>query len=536
MWGIAGSGYKIINNLGNLVETKSIKNIYGKQFIIGLIILTFLLLSSFQIRKNDFREGFGIQNLEATYHALLTVTALDESPAKNHWYLPTVSLGRESDKHIKWGMTVPTATGDYIYTSFAPPGFLAPYVWFKVFGLDASVKNLSIFNVILGAVSATILYLLLFDLLKFNEYSNWVSVGGALAGVTIGIFSREALVSHGVLYWCHCLYQPILIASIYLLFKYLTSETTQRQRLYALAMIIAAFVGPMTEWTGYVFNAGLIVLLWMNDKKRQSLKTMVATALAGIVTIVHYGLAVGFGAAASSFMARFLVRSYTHGGISSYILIKGYGNSYGLFLLVIVTIFVYFYREKDKLINGDKRKVTLLILISMCVPLIENLIMVQHASQFSFDRLKFIFPAAMILAFSFARFNSKGKVFLLAAMLVCSLHGYSAYKKDALSRSDWMSINENNKRIASQVMSKVDISCTAIASESPVGGYGILLFHKNIYGYKTKNDLQKIMNDNNSCASVFLESKQVYDDSPSFTKAIITHKNGVVENILVSEK
>jgi len=50
----------------------------------------------------------GAQNLEVTYHVLLTVTALNEDPVKNYWYLPTVSLGRELDKHIPWGATVPT--------------------------------------------------------------------------------------------------------------------------------------------------------------------------------------------------------------------------------------------------------------------------------------------------------------------------------------------------------------------------------------------------------------------------------------------
>jgi len=108
----------------------------------------------------------GAENLAATYHVLLTVNALDESPVENHWYLPTVSLGRELDKHIPWGAAIPTKTGDYIYISFTPPGFLVPYSWLNIFGLRPTVKNLACYNFVLGSLSASTLFLLLVSLLK----------------------------------------------------------------------------------------------------------------------------------------------------------------------------------------------------------------------------------------------------------------------------------------------------------------------------------------------------------------------------------
>ncbi len=182
----------------------------------------------------------GARNLEATYHVLLTVTALNESPAENHWYLPSVSLGREADKHIPWGASVPTKTGDYIYTSFTPAGFLAPYFWFKAFDLEPSLKNLARFNFFLGCASVFTFFYLLISLLKFNGYGQWISVGAALVGSTIGIFSSEALRSHGVIYWSQSLYQTILIFPLYFLFRWLTSETKLSRRLYLVAIIVLA--------------------------------------------------------------------------------------------------------------------------------------------------------------------------------------------------------------------------------------------------------------------------------------------------------
>lgn len=113
------------------------KNINSPLFV-GLFMLTLMLIVSLGLRQQDLNKPTGAQNLEATYHVLLTVTALNESRVENNWYLPTVSLGGESNKNIPWGATVPTKTGDYIYTSFTPPVFLAPYLLFKSFNLESS--------------------------------------------------------------------------------------------------------------------------------------------------------------------------------------------------------------------------------------------------------------------------------------------------------------------------------------------------------------------------------------------------------------
>jgi len=325
----------------------------------GVFILTLFLIFSLSLRQQDFKRVTGAHNLMATYHVLLTVAALNESPAKNHLYLPTVSLGRESDKYIPWGVTVPTKTGDYIYTSFTPSGFLVPYFWFKAFSLEPSVKNLALFNFVLGSLSAFALFLLLVNLLKFNGHDPWTSVGGALVGSAIAIFSREALLSHGVIYWSHSLYQTILSLSLYIIFKYLTCETKERRLIYAVAIVVLAFLGPMTEWTGYVFNAGLITLLWLNSRDSVSsralaIQIVIATAFTVVLIVLHYSLAVGFEPAIEALLERFFARNTSKGSIVG--LIQGYGLSYGMFILTIFLILAisYFGNGQRTTDNGQR--------------------------------------------------------------------------------------------------------------------------------------------------------------------------------------
>ena len=235
----------------------------------GVAALVFLLLVSLIARLGDFREVKGAQNLEASYHVLLTVTALGESGPARHRYLPTVTLGADQDRYIPWGATVAIPTGDYVYTSFTPPAFLAPYVAFKLTGATPSLDHLAYFNALVGGVAALILFFFLRDLLLANGYELRTAVYGALVGSAIAIFSREALQGHGLIYWSQSLYQPILIASIYLAFLFLSRDEQDRSPAVFWGLVAGSFCGALTEWTGYVFNAGLIAVLFWQGREDQ---------------------------------------------------------------------------------------------------------------------------------------------------------------------------------------------------------------------------------------------------------------------------
>ena len=157
--------------------------------------------------------------------------------------------------------------------------------------------------------------------------------------------------------------------------------------------------------------------------------------------------------------------------------------------------------------------------------------MLQHATQFSFDRLKFIFPAALILAFSFARFETKGRAILLVLILISSFHGYKSYKADMSGYSSWGSIDIENRQLVSRISDKVDMECAVFSSNLGVRGYANLLFHRGIYEYKSIQETGDLMTQRKACASVYVEGTWIFPDLQNYTKATITHSDGSTDII-----
>lgn len=513
--------------------------------ICGLMALALMLSLSFWARQPASKGAAGAQNLEATYHALLTIKALDENPASRHFFLPIVSLGNEGDKHIPWGATVPTARGDFIYTSFTPPGFLAPYLALRAFGASPTVRNLSYFNFGLGAVCSLIVFALLWHMLNYAGYGQRLAAGGALAGSTVGIFSREVLQSHGLVYWSHSLYQVVLAASLWLVFKYLSTDSSQplRKNRYAHALVAAAFLGAWTEWTGYVFNLGLAVLFWfgvqgLGRARGLSVRIVAATAGAGVATLLHYALAVGFWPTLLALAGRFLARNAASGNLVQ--LLQGYGLSFGLFLVVLVGLLLAGIGLADSpATTSHRRKTIVAVGIAACIPLLENFLMMDHASQFSFDRLKFIFPAALLIGVTFCKGPAVLRYALVAGLALACFQGQKSYREDLLMYSKWSDIDAGNTYLAERVAHKVDTRCAVFLSNINVRGYANLLFGRGIHENHALTDSMPLLRERKACAAVFLESEWLdpdfsrvmikamrYPDLPSYRKAVITYPDG----------
>jgi len=495
----------------------------------AFIALATMLALSFGLRKSDFTDVAGSQNLEASYHVLLTVKALDESPARNHLFLPSVSLGNEADKQIPWGATVPTKTGDYIYTSFNFPGFVAPYLWFKSFGIEQSITNLAYFNILLGAISSLTLLILCYALLRASGYSESISSFAALLACAVSIFSREALLSQGLTYWAQSLYQVILGMTLLYLYKFLGAR---KKSAAFYALVVLTFFGALTEWSGYVLNAGLVLLLWIGcrgnkESRRLAVWIFAATALAALATVAHFSAAVGFSPALDAILGRFLARSTGAGSITG--LVQGYGLSYGLFLLLVVGIAAVSGFTKKAATEPSDR--VLLVFLAACIPLIENLVMLQHATEYTFDRLKFIFPAALIFAFCFARSKLAGRVFILAALIAASIQGYKSYRTDLANYSAWAAIDKSNHAFAEKIKASAASTCAVFVSSIGVRGYANLLFNHGVYEYMTPQDADVLLQRRKGCELVYIEGSFAFPDLPKYSKATIRKEDGRVELI-----
>ena len=509
-------------------------NAWRNSLVVGLLALLVLLAGSLCLRQHEFAQPKGAQDMEATYHVLLTVTAMNENPLPSHWYLPIISLAGEQNKHIPWGATIATKAGDYVYTSFTPPGFLAPYFFFKVVGWQPTPTHLVYFNFLLGSASVAILFFLLAALLRFNGYAPRPAVCAAVLGCTVAIFSREALQSQGLVYWNQCLYQLILVVSFWLLFHCVTAGQEKQRKLCSILLVIAAFLGPWTEWTGYVFNAGAIVLLWRHESaqlRKLARYLLWATVIAGLLTLLHYGLLAGFLPAMKAFVKRFLSRSTASGSLVE--LLQGYGLSYGVFLLLVFLAPALAYFRKDSSAAAHEKSLTLACFVVACIPVFENIVMLQHASQFSYDRLKFVFPAAMILAFTYVRLPKWPRLAFVALVLVACVHGYKSYRADMNTYAPWADADAANIQLAKQIGGKLDLNCAVLSTNMAVRGYADLLFHRGIFEHKTVADSVPLMASRHACAAVFLDGTELFPDLPRYTSATLTFKDGSTQVLRV---
>lgn len=492
-------------------------------FWLGGLAVGLLLLAALLWRLPDFRDGTGAQNLEASYHVLLSLNALDESGVARHWWLPTITLGGSHDQQVSWGATIPTHSGDYVYTSFSSYGFLAPYLGLKVAGLPPSLHNLALFNAALGALTALLLFRLLYLVLRSQGASRALAAGTAVLGCLIAVFSREALLSQGLLYWVQSFYQVLLLASLLTFFHYLQAPVGQRAR---LGWVLAGLVcfGALTEWTGYVFGGGLVALFWLQRRqwpegRRMAWRLAFATALAGLLVLLHYSLAAGLLPTLKAFARRFLARSPNNAHLTDFF--AGYGLSFGLFLAAVaIALGVLVWKRRT--LNWPRS--TALLLAAASLPLLENLLLLQHATQFSFDRLKFIFPAALVLGLAFIALKTPGRALLAVLLVAAALQNGQTYRQDIAGYAGWRVIDQQNQALVGLVKGQVALDCTLISTDMTVRGYANLLFHRSIH--ELQRQPLDYHRESGACGGLYLEGRDFRVDLPEYTRARLSLADG----------
>jgi len=506
-------------------------------FSYAAILAAILILISFQIRKYDFSEQKAAPNIAATYHVLLTVKALDQSPASDHYFLPTTSLGGAENKGVPWGVTVPTPRGDYIYTSFYTPAFVAPYIWFKLLDQKATTTTLAYFSFVLNSLTSLLIFALCYRLLTTAGTTPKLSATGSLIALLITLFSREALMSGGLIYWAQSLYQPILVASLICLHTYLSSATDKARAWSSGLLMALSFLGALTEWTGFVFNGGAVILLWVINNNRLRNRKLaagiaIATLLSVAVIVLHISAAVGLKPTIDALIERFFARSTSAGNFGD--LLHGYWISYGLFIpLLFAAGALSLATKNNKRSSSDS--VAMIIFIASCFPLLENILMMQHATAFTFDRLKLVIPAGILISYAFCITNTTGKALIIAASIASSIFGYATYRNEISNYSPWAETEKQNHAFAEELKSRTNYACSVITSSIPVRAYSNLLFDRGIFEVQTLTTTALLMKSRGACASIFIEGEFVYPGITSYTRATITAKDGNVEVIKISQ-
>lgn len=469
-------------------------------YAICYMLITLAAVASIFIKMDKLQTVHNVRNIEASYHTLLTVKALNENSSSDHFWLPSVTLSGDVNHNITWGATKPTASGSYIYTSFYTPSFLLATSFFNVSGLDVNLINLSYLNFLLGFVTSLLVLTLFIKTKKIKTVNDVILM--ALPAIIVTMFSAEALLSTGVIYWAQTVYNSIFAASLLALYIFLKKgEISNRS---SGLILLLCFFGPLFEWTGFIYNIGLLLIFLFYIKDRNLAKYIFFISfLSGLFLVLHYVIALGVENTIIGFLSRFSARTINSNLLS---LPYGYIKSYGLFLILFVFLFFSFVKHKKN------NKIYVSIVLASLFPLIENIIMYQHASQFSFDRLKFILPLSILLFFYLCRVKIQHRYIMAFVVLVCSLQNTLTYKLMVNESTNWDVTHKNNIELVEEIKKDTDISCATIVTNSSVRGYYNLLLNRNIYEGRTLEqalELPRIK----QCDLVYIEASDQLNDT-----------------------
>lgn len=495
----------------------------------ALIVLVQGLLTGTTLLQ--VRDGLGARNLEASYHAILTAKAMLASPLSRHWGLPTVSLGQDNDKFVLWGATVATDSGDYIYTSFPPAGFWLPAVLGYLRGGDIGLAGLVALNGALALASGLLLYVLVVRAVGRLDRPVWTARVAGLAAAVVYLTSTEALQSHGPVYWPHSMLQPLLLGLLLVLDHLLTRpEGADRRKLLVVLGVLTA-VACYTEWTAYVFafltGALILVVPWLRRRIMPAGLVLVAVAVAtAAVLAAHFILVLGVDASVQAWKDRFLARSGSGSNTATLLDLQyGYALSFGgVILVVVVLLALAVFRPETP---GRRDAVGGIIVLFSLTAVLENLLLRQHAMEFTFDRLKVGIPLALLVGLAIGHLSRR--LLVLAGVVVClgAAVGISAHRTDVTSYADWPYVDEANQALVRQAKQAIDLECATLGTNMQVRGYTNLLLDRAVHEFVEPEKLQSLAaEDDASCGTVYIRARSVHTDLPQFLSLTVVQPDG----------
>lgn len=499
----------------------------------ALIVVACGFAATLPLRADLFLERVGAPGVEATYHVLWTAMALTGSDESAHFYLPTVTLNPDPGTLITWGATVPTPGGAFIYTSFPPLSFLLFTAILQIGG-TTSFLALSLVNAALGFVAALAMGGLARDaVLSFRrdlddrERLGWLVF--TLCAVAY-LFMPEAMVSHGPVVWAHSLSQIVLIAGCWLTLRLLTKGATPAV-VAGLALVAAVY--PSLEWTGFVFNAGLFGVLALVALRSRDRATAIAAACvaaatiaAGLAILVHFSAAIGLDRLIPALTSRAAARAHT--GVHPLSLPLGYLVSFGA-LVPLAALALWRLLSTSRATGKGCEKDFWLVMVVACVPMIENAIMLQHAVQFPFDRLKLAVPLLLLCAMALATLRPRMHrgwmvLVLMVALVGSNLHLFFSH---TARFAPWGPVHAANTRLLEAFRQDAVSSCQVVGSNGVARGYLNFSVRADIRELTTPEEIQTYANSDGNCA-VFIHTRHVFPDLPEFLEINIFDAQGTL--------
>ena len=171
------------------------------------------------------------------------------------------------------------------------------------------------------------------------------------------------------------------------------------------------------------------------------------------------------------------------------------------------------------IIVADKAKVkwgkslvlrnNLWLLLIFLIPLIENIIMNQHAIAYSYDRMKMVFILSFFtadLVNIFVKIGYKKVITLVIAISIIT-SGINLYAYNTSQHYHWdAEYLTHNQEIADTIKQNFSDDEYVLGTNAEMGGYLNLLFNRGIHELITKEELIQIARENDKPYAIYLDA------------------------------
>ncbi len=334
----------------------------------------------------------------------------------------------------------------------------------------------------------------------------------------IYLFQLEVMHSQGIIYWIHSISQLLLAIQFFSFLKYDESKIAK------ISFYFICLLMPYIEWTGYISNLTFALIFFIKnilDNKKITLKSFIKPVFIAILTILSFGIFLGHFALNLNFndfchnlYARFFGRNFTVSTVKITDLVKGYLISYQYVLLLCLTLIITILSLKKyrNQLWSLVKEYKYLIIFSILI-LVENLLLLEHAVTYSFDRLKFTFlllTVFFIILSTIYKCDKNGKKFitnllliLLVGISVTNIIEYKKGKNDYIVGNPYL---DSDKIVAEYVENNFNHDNSVICNNYGVRGYLELLFHRSIYEFTTYQQAQEIGKNENKRYVIYLRT------------------------------
>jgi hypothetical protein len=471
-----------------------------RQFLLPILLM---FVASAAVRWS-WRNDRIVSNIDASYHVLLTVDAMNQTPASAHRFLPIVTLGRPLDRDVRFGDSVRGPGGIYYYTSFPPLGFIVPWAFFRATGLAVNLDHLLLLNLGIHLAATLLLALLVTEAVAALGLARQAHARIVMLAAASYLFTFEALYSHGIVYWHHSLFQLVWLVQLVMaarVFRCVESGAPIR-RGDALLLVATGALGPATEWTGYIATASIAGLCWWRagHAPRHPLRTiaigmLLGAMVSGLSFVAHFASVVGFSPLLEALRSRAQFRSTTHGSLAA--LGAGYIESFGALLLfvgAVVTTYAVVVRRRPA-------AWMIALLLATILPLSENLLLAQHATTYHFDRLKALIPLVSVSALTIAMMPTRFQQLALFTWLAVLAWNFTHLPH---SRSRVVPLFATNDSLLQRVR-VIARPCTLYATSALSRGWVELSLGGNTYdAVPTLDSLRRLVATRGACQGLYV--------------------------------